>query len=160
MLQARTRSATPRPPGPRRSPRSQALPSPNCECQDHERQHRQDDENHVRHPRLRSLRFRSARFLSDYRVWNSPRPLHASFTRSGSKFTVFLRGPPAVFHAEDRVVQLSRSSDMNVGPAVPIGFGTADDFAGDGGDFSDTEEQEADQIRCGIAFGPFEVDVR
>src|SRR4029453_2320712 len=56
--------------------------------------------------------------------------------------------------------RLSRSPDVNMGPAVPIGFGTAYHLAGHGRDFSYTEDQEANQVRCRIAFGPFEVDVR
>jgi hypothetical protein len=49
---------------------------------------------------------------------------------------------------------------MNVGPAVAIGFGTADDLAGDRGGFSHAEDQEANQVRGGITFGPFDVDMR
>jgi hypothetical protein len=39
-------------------------------------------------------------------------------------------------------------------------FGASQDFSDDGGDFADTKEQEAEDIGGGIAFGPFEVDVR
>jgi hypothetical protein len=52
------------------------------------------------------------------------------------------------------------SSNVDMGSAVPIGLGTAYYLAGDGGDFSHAEDQEADEVRCRIAFGPFEVDVR
>ena len=54
----------------------------------------------------------------------------------------------------------SGSRHMNMGPAVPIGFGAADDFAGHRCDFPNTEEQEPDQIRGRITFSPFEVDMR
>jgi hypothetical protein len=43
------RSATQRPQGPQRSRHSQALPSPNCECQDHERQHCHQNDDQVSH---------------------------------------------------------------------------------------------------------------
>jgi hypothetical protein len=52
------------------------------------------------------------------------------------------------------------SSNVDMGAAVPIGFGTAHYLARDGGDLSHAEDQEADEVRCRIAFGPFEVDVR
>jgi hypothetical protein len=43
--------------------------------------------------------------------------------------------------------------------AVAVGFSTPDDLASHWRHFADTEEQEAEQVRCRIAFGPFEVDV-
>jgi hypothetical protein len=52
------------------------------------------------------------------------------------------------------------SSNVDMGSAVPIGLGTADYLARDGGNFSHPEDQEADEVRCRIAFGPFEIDVR
>jgi hypothetical protein len=58
------------------------------------------------------------------------------------------------------VVPWLASPDVNMGPAVPIGFGAADDLAGHRCDFPNTEEQEADQIRGRITFSPFEVDMR
>ena len=48
---------------------------------------------------------------------------------------------------------------MHMGPAIAIRFSTPDDLAGNGRHFADTEEQEAEQVRCRIAFGPLEVDV-
>jgi len=41
---------------------------------------------------------------------------------------------------------------MNMGAAVPIGLGTAYHLTGDGRDFTNTEDQEADQVRCRITF--------
>ena len=49
---------------------------------------------------------------------------------------------------------------MNVRAALPVRFGSADDLPGNRRDFSDTEEQEANEVRRRIAFRPFEVDVR
>jgi hypothetical protein len=59
-------------------------------------------------------------------------------------------------------VQLARSCviQRGYGAAVPIGLGTAYYLAREGGDLSHAEDQEADEVRCRIAFGPFEVDVR
>ena len=51
------------------------------------------------------------------------------------------------------------SSNVDMGAAVPIGLGTAYYLARDGGDFSHAEDQEANEVRCRIAFGPFEIDV-
>jgi len=53
----------------------------------------------------------------------------------------------------------SVSSNVDMGAAVPIGLGTAYYLAREGGDFSHAEDQEADEVRCRIAFGPFEIDV-
>jgi hypothetical protein len=50
------------------------------------------------------------------------------------------------------------SPDVNVRAAVPIRFGAAYHLAGHGRDFPDTEEEEAEEVRCRVAFGPFEVD--
>jgi len=44
--------------------------------------------------------------------------------------------------------------------AFPIRFRATDDLASDRRDFSDTKEHEANKIHGGIAFRPFEVDVR
>lgn len=52
------------------------------------------------------------------------------------------------------------SAYVDMGTAVPIGFRSADHLTGDRRDFSHTEDQEADQVHCRIAFTPFEVDVR
>jgi hypothetical protein len=49
---------------------------------------------------------------------------------------------------------------MDMGAAVSIGLGTAYHLAGNGRDFSDTEDHEANKVRGGIAFGPLEVHVR
>jgi hypothetical protein len=49
---------------------------------------------------------------------------------------------------------------MDAGSSQAVRFGASQDFSGDGGDFADTKEQEAEEIGGGIAFGPFEVDVR
>jgi len=46
-----------------------------------------------------------------------------------------------------------------MGAAVPIGLGASYYFACDRGDFSHAEDQEVDEVRCRIAFGPFEIDV-
>jgi hypothetical protein len=43
--------------------------------------------------------------------------------------------------------------------AIAIRFSTPDDLAGHWRHFTDAEEQEAEQVRRRIAFGPFEVDV-
>ena len=48
---------------------------------------------------------------------------------------------------------------MDVGSALSIGFCTADDLASNGCNFSGTEEQEAKQVGCRVAFGPLEVDM-
>jgi hypothetical protein len=38
-------------------------------------------------------------------------------------------------------------------------LGASKDFAGDGGDLADPEEEEPEQVEDWVAFGPFEVDV-
>ena len=47
-----------------------------------------------------------------------------------------------------------------MGPAVPIRLGTAYHFASDRRYLTHTEDQEADEVCCGVAFGPFEIDMR
>lgn len=53
-----------------------------------------------------------------------------------------------------------RSAHVDAGAAGAVGFGLAEDFAGDGGDFALAEEEEPEELGEGIAFGPLEVDVR
>jgi hypothetical protein len=48
---------------------------------------------------------------------------------------------------------------VDVGSAVSIRFRAPDDLPGDGCDLSHAEEQEAQQVCRGTAFGPFEVHV-
>jgi hypothetical protein len=46
-----------------------------------------------------------------------------------------------------------------MGSAFSIWFRTTDHLARNGCDFPDTEEQETDEVRCRITFGPLEVDM-
>ena len=49
---------------------------------------------------------------------------------------------------------------MDAGSSRAVRFGASQDFSGDGGDLADTKEEEAEQIGNGVAFGPFQVEVR
>lgn len=51
------------------------------------------------------------------------------------------------------------STCVDVGAAVAVGFGLADDLAGDGGDLALAEEEEAEEVGHRVALGPLEVDV-
>ncbi|HEX7211421.1 MAG TPA: hypothetical protein VF241_10905 [Propionibacteriaceae bacterium] len=57
------------------------------------------------------------------------------------------------------VLRAQHSAGVHMRAAIAIRFSAPNDLAGHGRHFADTEEQEAEQVRCGIAFGPFEVDV-
>ncbi|GAA2758627.1 hypothetical protein GCM10009872_39870 [Actinopolymorpha rutila] len=69
--------------------------------------------------------------------------------------------PPvlAVADGQPRLLIRRRSADVDVRAAGGVGFGAAEDFAGDGGHLADAEEEEAQEVRDRIAFGPLEVDV-
>jgi hypothetical protein len=49
---------------------------------------------------------------------------------------------------------------MDAGSLRGVRFGASQDFSGDGGNFADTKEEEAEEIGNGVAFGPFQVEVR
>jgi hypothetical protein len=52
------------------------------------------------------------------------------------------------------------SAGVYVRTAISIRFGASDYLPRNGRHFADAEEQEAEQVGCGIALSPFEVDVR
>ena len=47
------------------------------------------------------------------------------------------------------------SCRMHAGSLRAVRFGASQDFSGDGGDFADTKEEEAEEIGDGVAVGPF-----
>src|SRR5689334_22220165 len=51
-------------------------------------------------------------------------------------------------------------ADVNAGTAFRVGFVASDDLAGDGGGVAAAEQEVADHVHQGAAFGPGEVAVR